>query len=309
MATAETPEFEAVGAAPRPSRTRMRLTLCLGILGISSASLLIRLLGQREVPALTVASYRMLFACVFLAPLGMTGSTSLTETLRRHPWALLGTSFCLAAHFASFTASLYLIPVARSVLLVNSQPIFVVLLGWWLLGDRPTRAVLGCVAVSLVGVTLMSIGGGSGGASLRGDILALLGALFFAGYLLLGQRLRREVSASRYAALVYGMTGAELLIAALVTKAPVVGFDGVTWLLFVGLAVLPTLAGHTVFNWALAHVPATTVSIAFLGESAGAALLAAIFLHEIPDSWTLGGGLVCLLGVAGVVLQPMRRST
>ena len=67
--------------------------------------------------------------------------------------------------------------------------------------------------------------------------------------------------------------------------------------IFLALALLPTICGHTVFNWTLRHLPASMVSTAFLGEPVGASLLAWVFLAEVPPPATVLGGAVILVGL------------
>jgi drug/metabolite transporter (DMT)-like permease len=76
--------------------------------------------------------------------------------------------------------------------------------------------------------------------------------------------------------------------------------------IFAGLAVGPTLIGHTGMNWALGHLPAYVVNLTTLGEPIGATLLAALLpgIAEIPGVWTIVGGALVL----GGVLLAARRS-
>ena len=65
---------------------------------------------------------------------------------------------------------------------------------------------------------------------------------------------------------------------------------------FFALAVA-TLGGHTVFNWVLKHLPASVVAVSFVGEPAGAALLAWLILNESVGILTALGGLAMLAGI------------
>jgi drug/metabolite transporter (DMT)-like permease len=67
--------------------------------------------------------------------------------------------------------------------------------------------------------------------------------------------------------------------------------------IFLALALLPTICGHTVFNWTLRHLPASVVATAFLGEPVGASILAWLFLGELPSLATVVGGSVILTGL------------
>jgi drug/metabolite transporter (DMT)-like permease len=63
------------------------------------------------------------------------------------------------------------------------------------------------------------------------------------------------------------------------------------------MAAGPGVFGHTVLNWALAHVDSSVVSVSLLGEPLGSALLALILLAEIPTLWTVVGGAIVLGGI------------
>jgi drug/metabolite transporter (DMT)-like permease len=73
-----------------------------------------------------------------------------------------------------------------------------------------------------------------------------------------------------------------------------------------GLAVICTIGGHTVYNLALRHVPALSVSVAFLGEAPLTSLIALAVLATVPPLTTTIGGAVILIGVGLVVLAPTR---
>jgi drug/metabolite transporter (DMT)-like permease len=80
--------------------------------------------------------------------------------------------------------------------------------------------------------------------------------------------------------------------------AALVDYPPQEWLLFLGMAVGPGLFGHTVLNWALAHVESSVVSVSLLGEPIGSALLALVLLSEVPSAITVVGGAVVLVGIA-----------
>jgi drug/metabolite transporter (DMT)-like permease len=63
------------------------------------------------------------------------------------------------------------------------------------------------------------------------------------------------------------------------------------------MALGPGLFGHTVLNWALAHVESSVVSVSLLGEPVGSTLLAVVVLSELPTPATVLGGAVVLGGI------------
>jgi len=76
--------------------------------------------------------------------------------------------------------------------------------------------------------------------------------------------------------------------------------------LFLLLAIVPTIFGHTMFNYALKRVPAHIVSTSVLGEPVGASLLAYLLLPgEVPGVLIVIGGALVLSGLYMVMRMGM----
>jgi len=132
---------------------------------------------------------------------------------------------------------------------------------------------------------------------LYGNALALLGAVMAAGYVLAGRSLRQRVALVPYVVVVYSVCAITLLAVVLAQGHPLSGYPTREWLIFAGLALGPGLFGHTVINWALAHLESSVVSVSLLGEPIGATLLALVVLAEVPTQFTVIGGVIVLVGI------------
>ncbi len=201
-------------------------------------------------------------------------------------------------HFLTWTASLADTSVAASVLLVSLHPLVVAPLGARILGDRVDNRIVAGIALAIGGTVITCAGAfGAGGNALRGDLLAITGGLALAGYLLIGRARRSRSGVAAYSAIVYAIVSA----AAVATAPSAPGLHapgGRTLLACLGLAAICTVGGHTVFNWTLRHLRASTVSLAFLGEPPLAALLAFLVLGQHPPASTVIGGVLILAGLA-----------
>ena len=62
--------------------------------------------------------------------------------------------------------------------------------------------------------------------------------------------------------------------------------------------------GHTLYNWALRYLSAPVVSLSLLGEPVGASLLAYLLLAEMPNNFTIFGGVITLVGIFISVYKP-----
>jgi drug/metabolite transporter (DMT)-like permease len=298
-----------------------QLVLVLGIFAVASASLLIRF-AQSEVSSLVIAAYRMGLSGLILIPFTIPRhSAEIRKLSRRELWLAGLAGLLLAMHFATWILSLEYTSVASSVVLVTTQPLWVALLAPYVLKEKVTTFIVVGLLVALLGTIVIGLNDicqqAAGfscppisqffrGKAFLGDLLALAGAWTGAGYILIGRRLRPRLSLTPYIFLVYGLAGLVLIAMVLVSGQPAFGFSPMIYVYLLLLALLPQLLGHSSFNWALAHLPASYVSIALLGEPVGASILAAILLGEMPGGLKLVGiGLI----LAGILIATIRRGT
>lgn len=210
----------------------------------------------------------------------------------------LASGLLLALHFALWITSLQYTTVASSVVLVTTTPLFVGLASHWMGEEKLAPRTLWGIALSVAGGAV--IGWGDLGLSPRaalGDLLALMGAMAVAGHLLVGRRLRARLSLVPYVTSVYSLAAVALLAAALGTGQALTGYSPKTYAMFLLLALVPQLLGHSSLNWALRYVSATSVAIAVLGEPVGATLLAYFILGETPSAPEMAGGALVLVGI------------
>ncbi|MBN2491694.1 MAG: DMT family transporter [Planctomycetes bacterium] len=311
---------EPAGAAPRdpfavPARPVLIGGAVLAIAAVSTASLFIRL-AQESAPSMVVATYRLAFSALILAPFALQRRRAeLSGLSRRDLMLALLSGALLALHFASWITSLEHTTVASSVVLVCTSPLFVAVLAPFTIGERLTRGLFVGVLLAVGGGVLVGLGqpgdGPSGladlgGPALLGNSLALLGALAAAGYFLIGRRLRQKVSLLTYVFLTYGAGAAVLLAILPVTGHPYVGYPPAAYFWCLLLALVPQLVGHTLFNWALRFLRAASIAVLVLGEPIGATLLACLFLAETPGGLELLGAVLILGGIYVVSAQRSR---
>ncbi len=282
------------------ARVSPKAGLVTAVIAVSAGAILVRL---SDAPSSVAAFYRVLFTTVPLLPVAMWRYRGQFGRITRRDLAFATLSgVALALHFAAWFESLEWTSVAASVTLVQAQPVFVALGAWLLLRERvTTRMVIG-IAIAVGGMAAMSLGDLLGGVlvgprPLYGNALALFGALMAAGYVIAGRSLRQRVALVPYVVVVYGVCTVSLLGIVLAEGHALSGYPPGEWAIFLGLAVGPGLFGHTVINWALAHLESSVVSVSLLGEPVGATLLALLFLSEIPTPVTLVGGVVVLTGI------------
>lgn len=281
------------------TRLRVVLSLAAGIVAISFASILIRFAQAQGVPTLSIAAWRLIFASAFLLPYAWLSARDEIRALSAQEWALLGLSgVFLGLHFATWIGSLGFTSVASSVVLVSMGPLFVGLGSWLFLRERPGPRLAAGITLAAAGSLLISWGDlGEGKDRWFGDVLALVGAIMVAGYLLIGRRVRARRSLTAYIAPVYGVGMVTLLVIVVAMSQPMFGFSGSAYGWMLALGLVPQIIGHSTLNWALRHLSATFVSVLTLTEPVGSGLLAYWILGERVSTSVLAGGLLVLVGI------------
>lgn len=314
------------------------LVLLAGVLIVANSSILIRLAQAGGAPSLVIATWRLVIAVLILTPIAWTKRGGELRRLGRRSlgWSL-ASGFFLAAHLASWIASLEFTSVASSAALVSTYPLWVALLGFWLFKERLSRYTLLGLAAAFTGTLLITFSDSGvitvdpaapawvqfnwqkliapagkadsasaqrpgGDSAMMGNSLALAGGLTGAGYFLIGRSLRRQLSNTAYVWPVYTAAMVVLVGVTLLAGQPLGGYSLPVYGWLTLIAVGPQLLGHTAFNWALAHLSATFVVLAILGEPIGSAILAYFIFGEAFAPLQLAGLALLLLGIGlGVV--------
>lgn len=271
--------------------------LIVGVLAVSFSAILIK---WSQAPAAVLGLYRLVFTFLLLGPFLLTKEARREmRALRLRTWGAIALSgLFLGLHFIFWIGSLQYTTVASSTILITLQPIFVMVIAYFTLNERTAWQAWVGASIALIGSALIGIGDFqiSGGA-LWGDLLSLLGTLVVSGYLVIGQHLRGEMSSMVYSLLVYIFAIVVMFFYCLWEGYSLVGYSGKEWFLFVLLAIVPTIFGHTLFNWLLKYVNAATISMAILGEPIGASLLAYLLLGESISGAQWVGGAIILSGI------------
>lgn len=268
------------------------LALVTGVLAVSTGAIFVRL---AEAPAMVIAAYRVGLASLILAPIAWWRARDELLSLEKHDYLLAGLAgLFLALHFATWISSLNYTSVANSVVLVNTNPLWVGLLTPLISKDRLTLMTKISIVVCVIGGVVIGIGDfATGGQALWGDFLALVGSICAAMYLLLGRNLRRKLSLLAYIFLCYGSAAIILCPFVIVLRLPVVGFSTGTYAALVSMALIPQIIGHSSYNWALKWFSASFIAVTLLGEPIGATILAYIIFGETL-TWAkfVGGSLI-----------------
>jgi drug/metabolite transporter (DMT)-like permease len=288
------------GAAP--------LDLALLAVAVTSVSLSAPLVASTAAPALAIAFWRNAMAVGVIGPFALVRHRREIAACGRRALLLSAVAgVLLAAHFACWLPSLRMTSVASSTALVTTTPVWTTLL-LRLRGHRVPLLVWSGIGVAFVGVLFLTgLDLSLSTRALAGDALALGGGVAGAGYVLVGAEVRRTLSTVAYTLVCYTTTAVLLAVACLSARQALTGYSGKTWLKLALLTACAQLLGHSLINRVVRGLGPTVTSTALLLETPGAALVAAVWLGQLPSAYAYPALAVILLGLGLVITSDRRR--
>ena len=280
------------------------LALIVGMFAISTSAILIRWTSDETEP-LVIGSYRQTFATLLFVPfLIKDKAQELSSLPRARITEMVVIGILLGAHFGFFISSVKATSVAASVLLGTCHIVYVAIIGWILFGEGLTRKGIIGTGLALSGIVILFWGDlVQDPGNFDGNVLAFISGILAGFYYLGGRKLRKEISLPTYALVVYLSSAITMWIVVIVQDLEYLNIPNSDFQLFFLMALVPTLLGHTMQNWALAFLPAYVVSITLLTEPVGSGILAWHFFEEVPSIGVFIGGLIVLFGVCMVALS------
>ena len=275
--------------------------LAAGVISISFAAIFFRKTDPTH--PLVAAGVRLAIASIFLAPWAWRRwKQGLMEprVLRYGVWAGL----LYGLHFGAWVSSLVMTSVAASVTIVTSTPL--ILAGFALVTgkDRPRTGHWVAMGLALLGLSVIGAADlQAGDSNLIGDILAFVGAIAMAGYLLLARSLGPKLDPWAFTGIATTVGAISLFVVGAASGIPLEVPTREAWFYLCLAALIPQLVGHTSLTWALRYMTPTAVGLATVGEPVGSTFLAWIWLGEGVSPAVFSGCSITIIAVAiGIVV-------
>jgi drug/metabolite transporter (DMT)-like permease len=280
----------------------------LGAVVIAFSAILVRL---AEVSPSTAAFFRCAYALPLLWLLAWREDRLYGRRAPRERALGWVAGVMFAADLTFWHHSIEAVGAGLATVLGNIQVVFVGLLAWLALGERPDNRALASIPVVFVGVVLISgvIGKGAyGDDPLMGVVFGLLTAITYALFILI---LREgNVDVRRPAGPLFDATLSAAFFSALggivvgdIQWAP--GLEAQAWLVL--LALSSQVLGWLLISVSLPRLPAVLTSIVLMLQPVSTVFLGALLLSEAPSSVQLAGVAIVIAGVAVATVKPRER--
>ncbi len=188
--------------------------------------------------------------------------------------------------------------IANATFFATTAPIWVVIFGWLLLGERASRAVLAGLALCLCGgALLLAESLHLSQRNALGDGYGLATGIFFGLYFLAVQAGRRHAGAARVTFEATLITSVILCLVALALETRFWPQTAAGLASLLAMAWISHAGGQGLLSVALGRLPAAFSSLVIFFEAIAAAGFAYLFLHEPVSLIQACGGLAILLGI------------
>lgn len=274
----------------------------IGVFCSSTAVIMIRM--SHTHPAM-LAALRLLIASVLLAPLFWRELRLHRATYTREHWRRsLWPAVMLSVHFISWGYGSRLTLTAQASLIANLSPIALPFFLHWMVGERVNRTEIIGTALALGGVALLTVrAAAAGSGDFVGNLVCFGSMIAAAGYVALGRRNRDFPSLWLYVVPVYLQAGLICLVASLPWLGTFEFGSGREWLLMLGLALLPTIVGHSMINYGVRHLRGQIISLCNVTQFIFATAMAYVLFREVPSPLFYAASTVVVAGVALVVFS------
>lgn len=259
------------------------------IFGVFCCSTSVIFIKASSTDPIALSAYRLILGGLLLLPIALRQRHQCPparEILKRTwPPALL-----LAIHFVFWIIGARMTPSANASLLVNMVPVVMPFLLFFVIRERVTQWEIAGTVVAMIGVMVLGYDDlNMSPAHALGDAVCFLGMLFYAGYLIFARKNKDLSSIYLYVVPVYILAG--LFCFALAVTADLAGFHiqwigpamKQEWIAIIGLALVPTILGHSIINWALRYIRGQAVVVLNLAQFIFAGILGFILLEEAPS--------------------------
>jgi drug/metabolite transporter (DMT)-like permease len=200
--------------------------------------------------------------------------------------------------------------IANATLIGALQPALMLFIGPLLFGDRSSARQILLAVIALGGISTVVLGAShSSGASIHGDVLALINLGLFTTYFVRMKQVRnRGVHSIALIAGVFFIAALTVTPWVLLTSDDLGAIHGLDWLSIVGMVVLTGLVGHGLMTWAQRHLDITVASLLSLGSPVISAVGAWVLFGQQLSVVQIGGAIVVLAALGAIVLEVRSKS-
>lgn len=272
--------------------------------GFATLAVLIKVAYAAQAEMLTVLAYRFLFAAVLFWLVIRVRHLQVQITSRELVKLVLLGGIGYGLMSGLFAGTLIYLPASLAGMLLYTYPALVCVFSYLLGEEHLSGKKIVALIMCLVGLVLV-LGVSFAGLNLIGIILGLGAAVTYSCYIIIGNRLLKNIDSMLATTIVCTAAAVVFTTAGLVTGQLIVELPLQAWLAIIGISLFATCIGILCFFAGMHRIGATNAAIISTFEPVITVFLSLILLEEkLTLMQALGGLLIC----AGVVFLQYNTS-
>lgn len=253
-----------------------------------------------QVPPNTLAFLRFFIASIIL---GIYSSLSRQPLIKRKDWGWAALSGLTGVALYNFfqNQGLRYAGATDAAILASMAPVFMAILAWLILKETITTKQIMGIIIAFIGSVLVATNGSLNGLTadplrLYGDSLILLTGLTWGFYNISLKKLLSHYPAESVLT-TSTISGTIFLLPLVIYEAPhLTDINMWGWANVLYLGLLASALAYLLWNKALNKVSTVTAGAYLYLLPVITAIIAAIFLKEVPSGYTVFGGVLALAG-------------
>lgn len=204
----------------------------------------------------------------------------------------------LGANLACYVFAFRLTTIADASVIGALQPALVLIAAAFLFRETVGIREVLLTTIAIVGVAGVVVGTRvSIGADARGDVIAVIGTLAFAGYWLFAKSARRQIPTFEFMSGVWLSAAIALTPVALLSGESFTATPAGNWPWIAALAIVPGV-GHVMMTWGHRFVDASVSAVISILNAPVAAIAALVILGQPLSLFQIGCGAVAVVAIA-----------
>ncbi|MBO8164784.1 MAG: DMT family transporter [Brevibacillus sp.] len=256
---------------------------------------------QSGVNVTTLLFLRFLIASVlFFSCFLVTKSFRLRLTRQQLLYLLLLGGFFYTLQSMLYFSAVAYIPASLAALLLYTFPIYVAILAYLLDREPISRQTVTSIVLAMAGLAMV-LGTSFGQVQIIGVVLALGAAVSYSLYIVLGNRVVKQISSYVVSGYVTLFAACSLFVIGLAADGLRFSFAGSAWWAVLGVSLVCTVLAFFTFFRGLALVGSTRASVLSMIEPVVTSLLAALLFADRLSWLQMLGGAIVLVGAMLIV--------
>ena len=280
------------------NKNKIIILLFVAMFSVSLSPIIAKTLS--EVSSSVISFWRMSFATVLIYFLSMLSNQSKMKKKNYYKSILAG--MLLGLHFVFFFQAIKFTSISNATFLGTLAPFFTFIIEVFLFKKKFFVKQIGWLFSILFGSFILVLNNFDiSSQSTIGNLYAIVCSFFFGIVFIISNQVRKDESLFAYTKILYFVASLTLFFICMFNKENILGYSFNEYMLLFLLGLVPTVVGHSIFNYSVKYIRPTIVACFPLGEPIIASVLAFILFHESINISIFVGGPLILFGLLKMI--------